>query len=376
MQPRPIFHLDSEVGMRGGQRQLLYLAAALHARRRRGVVYTRARSALAAEAAQLGLEVRSLPFIGEWDVLSACRLKLDARRENAILHAHNAHTAAVAALAAAAGADLVVHRRVDFPVSQLSARLKYGRAGKLVSVSKAIAEILVRASIPKEKIVVVPDGLPIDAHECRWVGREKNPFSPATGECRTKYRQDLSREFGFPEDSPLIGNIAALVPHKDHETLLAAALIVLLKRPRARFLIAGRGPEETSIFNSIQRMGMLGKVILLGHRPDPLPLLQALDLYVQSSWGEGMGSVLIEAAACAVPIVATTAGGIPEVVENGVSGLLVAPRHPEALANAIIRLIDDRSLAGDLAAQGVRKVSRFGLSRMADTMETVYEHFT
>ncbi|MBI4061801.1 MAG: glycosyltransferase, partial [Elusimicrobia bacterium] len=154
---------------------------------------------------------------------------------------------------------------------------------------------------------------------------------------------------------------------------LAAAVIVLLRRPRVKFLIAGRGPEEAGLLKSIERMGLLGKVLLLGHRDDPIPMLKALDVYVQSSWGEGMGSVLIEAAACGVPVAATSAGGIPEVVEDGETGLLAAPRRPEELAAALTRLIDDESLRERLAAEGRRRVGRFGLARMADDMEKIYD---
>ena len=86
-----------------------------------------------------------------------------------------------------------------------------------------------------------------------------------------------------------------------------------------------------------------------------------------------MGSVLIEAAACGVPIAATTAGGIPEVVEHGATGLLVAPRQPEALADALLKLCDDRALAGRLADEGLRRLPRFGLTRMASDMEKIYD---
>ena len=376
MKPQAIFHLDGEPGLRGGERQLLYLAAALHARGQRSVVYARSGGELAAEAARLGLEVRCLPFLGEWDLVSAASLALAARREGAIIHAHTAHAAGVGALAALGGVPLVAHRRVDFAVSAMSARLKYGRARRIVSVSKAIAEILAEAGVPREKITVIPDGLPVNKAEGGWVRAEERRFAPATEDERRRYRGALAEEFRFPQDAPLIGNLAALVPHKDHDTLLAAAVIVLLKRPQARFLIAGRGPEQARLFESIRRMGLLGKVLLLGHIPDPVPLLKAVDIYAQSSWGEGMGSVLIEAAACGTPIAATRAGGIPEIVEDGMTGLLVAPRHPEALAEALIRLIDDRELAGALAAQGLKRIQRFGLKRMAEDMEKIYDQLS
>jgi len=137
MKKRPVFHVDGERGLRGGERQLLYLAGALRARGRSGVVYARGGGELAAESARLGFETRALPFLGEWDPFSAARLAAAARREGAVIHAHTAHAAGLAALAALSGAPWVAHRRVDFPVGALSARLKYARAGRTVAVSAA-----------------------------------------------------------------------------------------------------------------------------------------------------------------------------------------------------------------------------------------------
>ena len=364
MKPRPIFHLDGEPGLRGGERQLLYLAAALRARGRHGVVYARADGELEAEARRQGFETTAVPAVA---------LVWRARSEGAILHAHTGHASSLAAMASWAGVPVVMHRRVDFRVSGLSAHLKYGSASKIVCVSKAIAEIMRIAGAPETKIAVIPDGLPVTAEESKWAAVDPRRFMPPSADERAALRRELSEEFGIPQDVVYIGNLAALVPHKDHDNLLAAAVIVLLQRPNVKFLIAGRGPEEANLFASIKRMGLLGKVILLGHRSDPIPLLKALDIYVQSSWGEGMGSVLIEAAACGVAIAATTAGGIPEVVDSGETGLLVAPRHPEALAQILMRLIDNKELRDRLATEGRKGVNRFGLARMANDMERIYD---
>ncbi len=364
MKPRPIYHLDGEPGFRGGERQLLYLASALRARGRDGVVCARAGGELEAEARRQGFATLSG---------SGLAIAMKASSAGAILHAHTGHAAGVAAWSAWAGVPTVSHRRVDFAVNGLSARFKYGSAGKIVCVSAAIAEIMKKAGAPAEKLAVIPDGLPVTAEESKWAGVPATRFAPPSAEERASCRKALAEEFGYEKDSLLIGNLAALVPHKDHDSLLAAALIVLLQRPNVKFLIAGRGPEEESLFESIKRMGMLGKVILMGHRENPEPILKALDIYVQSSWGEGMGSVLIEAAACGIPIAATTAGGIPEVVEDGATGLLVTPRHPEGMATNLIRLIDSSELRLRLAAEGRGRVSRFGLTRMANEMEKIYD---
>ncbi len=372
MRRSTLFHVDGERGLRGGERQLLYLAAALRARGRRNAVYARAGGELEEQARRLGFEVRTLPFLGEWDPVSAWRLARDARRESAVIHAHSAHASGLAALASLRGVPCVMHRRVDFTVGRGSASWKYGRAGKVVAVSGAIAALLRGAGAPAGKVAVVPDGLPASDEEAAWLQWDRNPYSPPSDVERTRYRRILADELRIDPATTWIGNLAALVPHKDHDTLIAAAVIVLLKRPDARFLIAGRGPEEARLAASVARMGLAEKVLLVGHR-DPLPLLKSLDAYAQSSWGEGMGSVLLEAAACAVPIAATRAGGIPEVVADGETGLLVAPRDPEALAGALLRLLGEPALAARLAAEGRRRLPRFGLTRMAADMERIYD---
>jgi len=373
MRRSTLYHVDGERGFRGGERQLLYLAAALRARGRRNVVYCRAGAELESEAKRQGFETRALPFFNEWDPFSACRLAADARREGAVVHAHTGHAAGLGGLASLGGVPFVAHRRVDFPVGFLARTLKYGRAGKTVAVSTAISRILQNAGLPAKDIAVVPDGIPATREECAWTQSDADRYLPATPARRADDRRLLAGEFGIDPAMTWVGNLAALVPHKDHDTLIAAAVIVLLKRPRTRFLIAGRGPEEARLKRGVERMGLAEKVVFVGHREDPLPLLKSLDVYVQSSWGEGMGSVLIEAAACGVPVAATTAGGIPEVVENGKTGLLVSPREPEALAAAILKLADDRALARRLSDEGLRRLPGFGLARMAADMEKIYD---
>lgn len=368
-----LLHLDGERGLRGGQRQLLHLAGALRARGHRNVVVARRGAELAGAARALGLECVELPLMGELDLLSAARLAALARREGAVVHAHAAHACATAAFASLAGVPVVMHRRVDFPVSSASAAFKYRFAGKVVAVSRAIADILAGAGVPADRLAVVPDAIPVDEEEAAWTGLSAPPFRPPSSEERREAREAVRREFGFAPELPLIGNLAALVPHKDHDTLLAAALIVLLKRPDARFLVAGAGPQEERLRDAALRMGLARKLVFAGQRDDAPSLMRAFDVYCQSSWGEGMGSVLIEAMAAGLPLAATRAGGIPEVVEDGANGLLVPPRDPEALAGALLRLLEDEPLRRRLAAGGRERLPRFGLKAAARSMEELYD---
>ncbi|MDD5658004.1 MAG: glycosyltransferase [Elusimicrobia bacterium] len=326
-----VFHVDGERGLRGGQRQLLYLAAALRAAGHRNTVVCRAGSPLQAQARRQGLAVETLPFLMEWDPVSAWRLaRLAARARHPVLHAHTAHAAALACMAGAwTGVPWVAHRRVDFKtLNPLSRRLKYDRAGRVAAVSRAVAALLEAAGTPPGRIAVVPDGLPVDEEESGWAQMPADKFAAPSPSQRLALRRRFQDAYGVPETGIWVGNLAALVPHKDHDTLLAAAVLVLRGRPGLTFLIAGQGPEEARLLKSVERMGLAGRLFLLGQVREPESLLKCLDVFVLSSWGEGMGSALLEAAACGVPSAAASAGGIPEIVADRSSGLLAPPPRP------------------------------------------------
>ena len=222
----------------------------------------------------------------------------------------------------------------------------------------------------------ITDSLPINSSEARWAGIAADHFSAPSIEEKKVLRAQLAAELNISAEDLWVGNLAALVPHKDHDTLLAAALIVLLKHPKTVFLIAGDGPEGPRLREQVKQLGLQERVLLLGQRGDSFLLLKSLDVFVLSSWGEGMGSVLLEASACRTAIAATTAGGIPEIVTDGQSGLLAPPRSPEALAAVILRLLKDVGLRERLSAKAAENLKTFGLGSMAQKMEEVYETVT
>jgi hypothetical protein len=185
-------------------------------------------------------------------------------------------------------------------------------------------------------------------------------------------RGALTDAFGLDATKAWVGNLAALVPLKDHATLIASAEVVVRRRPDTVFLIAGEGSERARLQSEIERRGLAGRVVLLGHY-DAAELFAAIDAFVLSSTREGMGSVLLEAASCGVPVAATAVGGIPEVVRDGHTGLLVAPRDPESLAVAIVRLLDEPDLATRLAAAAREELPRFGLAATVRRMEQIYD---
>ena len=184
----------------------------------------------------------------------------------------------------------------------------------------------------------------------------------------------LEMEFGLPAGAPLVGVIARLEPEKGHPTLLDAWPLVLHESPQARLLIVGEGSEREALEEQARRLGVLPRVIFTGARDDVPAVIGALDVAILPSYREAQGVSLLEAMALAKPIVASRVGGIPEFVEEGVTGLLVAPRDPAALAGAIVRVVRDDALADALGRNGRELVrERYCIDVMVRRVEDLYE---
>jgi glycosyltransferase involved in cell wall biosynthesis len=181
---------------------------------------------------------------------------------------------------------------------------------------------------------------------------------------------DLRAEYWLPRDAPIVGNIAALVPHKGQRHLIEAARLVVQSVPDARFVIVGEGELRAPLQQLIERHHLDKHVLLTGFRPDPLSVLKAFDVFAMSSVTEGLGTSLLDAMACQRAIAATRAGGIPEVVVHGETGLLVPIRDERALADAIVHLLERPDLREAFGRAGrVRVEQRFSAERMvAETL--------
>ena len=185
--------------------------------------------------------------------------------------------------------------------------------------------MLVGDGIPSQRTVTVHEGIDLERVEAAPPRR-------------------LHEEFWLPHDAPIVGNVAALVPHKGQRHLVDAAA----RRPRSARRArrdCRRRRAAAALEQQIRHHHLEKHVILAGFRPDVLSLHKAFDVFVMSSVTEGLGTSLLDAMACARPIVATNVGGIPEVVVDGETGFLVPPRDPAALAAAIVRLLADPDCA-------------------------------
>jgi glycosyltransferase involved in cell wall biosynthesis len=347
--------VDTAREWRGGQSQFLLTGLGLAARGHAVALACRAGGVLEARARRCGLDVHPFAFRGDLSPRALLPLAGLVRRFEAdVLQLNDPHAVGCGLLAArlAARGRTIATRRVDFHLRSAVSRFKYARADRVIAVSRAIATILAEDGLSADRIRLVYEGVP-----------DRMPRDGG----------DPLRELGVPEGALVIGNVAALTPHKDQATLLAALPEVFRRVPRARALIFGEGELRPALEAQACALGLGERCILAGFRSDLDSLVPRFDVFCLSSRWEGLGTSLLDAMAFARPIVATAAGGIPEAVVDGVNGRVVPVRDPAALAGALVELLEDAGRREALGRAGrERFLARFTADRMVEETLAVY----
>ena len=251
-----------------------------------------------------------------------------------------------------------VHNPEDFytrKLVSLAARFAAARQSRTVVISKAVEAHLARhLKIPPLKMDLIYYGL-----------KPKN-----------KTGLDFRKEYGIPPEAPLVGTIGRLSRQKGHPVLIRAMTQVCREVPEARLIIVGHDDQglRPDLEASIRALGLEGRVILAGFRDEVPDIMATLDLFCLPSLWEGFGMVLIEAMAEARPIVASSVGSIPEVVEDGETGVLVPPGDEAALAEAIINILKNLDLGESLGRAGRQRLEReFTREAMVRATEQLYD---
>jgi glycosyltransferase involved in cell wall biosynthesis len=266
------------------------------------------------------------------------------------VHAHDAHAVTLGGMGAwLAGRPLVATRRVDF---HLRRRGFWGRAARVIAISRAVADVLAADGIAPERITVVHSGIALE-------------------ELRALAPLGIRARLGLGTDALVAANVAALVPHKDHVTLLRSAALLVERLPTLHWVVAGEGPRRPALERLRTELGLEGRVTFLGHLEEPARLIADATCFVMSSREEGLGTAVLEAMALGIPVASTTAGGLPEMLQAG-AGLLVPPADPAALAEAVARLVSQPALAREVASNAAIAVQGFTAERMAEAVASVY----
>ena len=329
-----ILHLSSEKTWRGGEQQIAYLIEELDKHGVENFVACRKNSAFEKHCIKNNIDHISIPFANNFDISTAWQIKTFANyAEIDIIHMHSSrsHTMAVMATVLGSKAKMILSRRVDFPSSgNWLSKYKYNhpRIKKVLCVSEKIKEIISPIIKDKSKLEVVYSGIDLK----RFAGKTNTNI--------------LHKEFGLDADTKIIANISALAPHKDYFTFVETVEeFKKISTEKVKFFAIGEGNCRTEIENYIKQKGLENNIILTGFRNDVADIFPELDVFLITSEEEGLGTTVLDAFANKIPVVATTGGGIPEMVKHNKTGLLYSIKTPKELAKGVKEVLENSTEA-------------------------------
>jgi len=350
-----VMHVELGRHLYGGARQVAYLLNGLADFPDRHVLVCAPGAELAGAIERPEIRILQPAFGGDADLAYVARLRRLIRSEQPdLLHIHSRRGDW---LAAAAGAlekcPVILSRRVDNPPRWFDVRLKFPLCRQIVTISEGIREVLAASGIPAERLRCIPSAVDTDR------------FRPGGD------RAAVAVDLGIPPERLLVAIVAQLIPRKGHRVLFEALPAVVAQHPSLQLLVFGQGPLEAELRQTAA--GLSQRVLFAGFRADLHRILPCLDLVVHPAFLEGLGVSLLEAAACGVPIVASRAGGMPEIVRDGENGYLVEPGDAATLANRIKTLLADPALRRRMGSAGrTLTLERFSIPRMVEDNRRLY----
>ena len=336
---------------------MLYLTQFLLSQGHESVIVAPSGGALLRRAGAAGVPVTGLKMRHEIDLVAAWRLGAWLRQEGVdILHMHEPHAHSIGLLACmlAPYVRKVVSRRVDFrPVRSLFSRYKYTKPDvRYLAVSEAVRKVMLDCGIAADAVHTVHSGVDL---------------------CRIDAVQETSSE--FPAGSRVIGTVGHLSAHKGHRYLLRAMREVRRMERKARLVIVGEGKLQADLQAEAAALGLGDTVCFAGFRQDVLALIRGFEVFVFPSTREAFGTSILDAMALRKPVVATRVGGIPESVQDGLTGLLVPPGDPRALAEALCTILQRPERGRLLGDAGRRRVEKyFTAARTGAATLRIYNH--
>lgn len=352
-----VVHINTEFSWSGGEVQTYYLVKGLENHGVENTLITQPNSPLAAKAKEEKIKVIEIFMKGEWDIAAVLKLrKILKKIEPDVLHLHTSHAHTLGLLAGKLTKvkKILVTRRMDHPIRKFLSRIKYNKVDKIAAISEGVKKALIAGGVKKDKVTVIYSSV------------DEPNVSPIS---------DLREEFNLGDDALLLGTVASLVKRKGHRYLFEAIVKVKDKFPQVKLLVAGEGPLEEKLKKLVEKLSLENEIIFTGFRKDIPEILSILDVFVLVSLKEGLGVSLLEAGSYGLPIVATNVGGIPEVVRDGITGLLAPPKDSEALAEKIIYLLSHPEEARKMGENGRKWVRKnFSVEKMVNTYVNLYEH--
>ncbi|MEM9991882.1 MAG: glycosyltransferase [Bacteroidota bacterium] len=356
-----ILHISSATTWRGGEQQIAYLVEELAKNKVEQHLFCVSGGML--EQWCIGNNISHTSY-RKWSSIApdtAKKLAVVYRQENCTaIHTHDSHAHTYAYLAVQVfrcAAPIIVHRRVDFPIkNSLFSSWKYNHCAiqAIICVSEAIRQIIRPSIVAKDKIKVVHDGIDV------------NRFQETT--------LNLHQCFQLHTDTKVIGNVAAIADHKDHITFVDTLEQLLVKGMDVHgVIVGGDGGVRIALEEHIAKKSLDKHITLTGFRSDVVAILPAFDVFLFTSKEEGLGTSILDAFAAKVPVVATRAGGIPEIVKHTKTGLLADVGDAMQLAQYVEQVLSKLEVQQLLTQNASRQLLHYTKKQMTTKILSLYQ---
>ena len=354
-----VAHIEAGQHLYGGAQQVLYLLGSLPTERIGSLLICPQGAAIAGPARDMGIDVAEIKLAGDLDVFAPGRISRLLRDHRIdLVHSQSRRGADVWGALAARRCQLpcILSRRVDNREGFLATRFKYPLFDHVIAISEGIRDVLLACGVPATQVSTVRSAVDFETFQI------------------TPDRARFLERFGLPDNARVMGMVAQLIERKGHGVALAAVQSLLGAYPDLHLLIMGRGPLEAEVREAIMARGLAERVHMAGFINDLPSVLPNLYGVLHPAFTEGLGVALLQAASAGVPAIASRAGGMPEAVLDGDTGLLTAPGDIDAVAGAIRTLLDNPTRAQEMGKRGRARMRReFSIAAMAQGNLEVYE---
>ncbi|MFN0117905.1 MAG: glycosyltransferase [Elusimicrobiota bacterium] len=350
-----ILHIDTERSWRGGEQQAFSLVKGLQKRGWENFAVARSNDEFLRRIKKISIPICEVNPFNAWDPFTVLKIrKFINKNKIDLIHAHTGHAVTFSALATlGTSVPFVLTRRVDFHLSKnFLTRWKYSKASHVIAISENVKNVLLLDGVIEKNISIVRSGIEFERF---------NDVIPVSKE-----------ELGVPNNAIVIGNIAALEDHKDHQTLIKAFALFSKKNPDFYLVIVGDGSLKNHLLALGDQLQINDKIRFLGFRKDALRYLAAFDFFCLSSKLEGLGTSVLDAMGLKIPVIATNAGGIPEMIEEGKNGFLAMAQDPHSLFLAFERARSKQNELDNLVQSAYQRAMDFSVNHTISGTEAIY----
>jgi glycosyltransferase involved in cell wall biosynthesis len=356
-----VLHIETGRHLYGGARQVAYIIEGLHKRGIENILVCQSSSAISTAVQGLA-QVHQFSLHGDLDFRLLFQLRtLIHQYQPDIIHCHSRRGADIWGGIAGrmSNTPTVLSRRVDNLEPNWLVLKKYGLYDRVICISEGIRQVLLKQGVSEQKVITVRSAIDVSA----W-GQH----------CE---RKKFNTEFHTKSEHLLLGMVAQLIPRKGHSLVLQAMQQLIPDYPNLQLICFGQGPLIDELRQEANGRGLQDRVLFTGFRDDLQNWLGCIDILVHPAFTEGLGISLIQAAACSVPLIASRAGGMPEIVHDQQNGLLIEPGDLAGLVQALKRLIDEPDTRQKFGKAGRQLVEQeFSIEQMVDGNLAVYREIS